>query len=108
MRFIQSIKYWWRVGRGLSEEVIQDLKTHNVEFKLGGKTSHGNKDKTRVRMLPPDHLDMLRCHNSDVTSWKRFVITILKNDHTCKYLGLAPTQAQAKRQKEIQIKYKNV
>jgi predicted phosphoadenosine phosphosulfate sulfurtransferase len=59
-------------------------------------------------MLPPDHLDMLRTHPSEVTSWKRFAITILKNDHTCKYLGLAPTQEQAKRQKEIQAKYKGV
>lgn len=107
-RFIQSIKYWWRVGRGLSTDVIDDLDRNNIEFKLGDKTRHGNKDKYCVRMLPPDHLDMLRCHNSEVTSWKRFAITILKNDHTCKYLGLAPTQEQAKRQKAIVEKYKNI
>jgi len=107
-RFAQSIKYWWRVGRGLPDEVIQDMRDNNIEFIEGEKTRHGNKDKTCVRMLPPDHLDMLRCHNSDVTSWKRFTITILKNDHTCKYLGLAPTQQQAKRQREIQEKYKNI
>ena len=108
VRFIQSIKYWWRVGRGLSDLVIEDLRKNNIPFVLGEKTRHGNKDKTCVRMIPPDHLDMLKCHNSDVTSWKRFVITILKNDHTCKYLGLAPTQEQAKRQKQIQKKYKNL
>lgn len=108
MRFIQSIKYWWRVGRGLSDDVIQDLKDNNIDFRLGEKTRHGNKNKTCVRMLPPDHLDMLRSHNSEVTSWKRFSITILKNDHTCKYLGLAPTQEQAKRQREIMKKYKNI
>jgi len=107
-RFIQSIKYWWRIGRGLPEEVIQDLEKNNIDFVYGEKTRHGNKDKTCIRMLPPDHLDMLKCHNSDVTSWKRFVITILKNDHTCKYLGLAPTHEQAKRQREIQKKYKNI
>ena len=59
-------------------------------------------------MIPPDHLDMLRCHNSEVTSWKRFALTILKNDHTCKYLGLAPTKEQAVRQKTIQKKYKDL
>jgi predicted phosphoadenosine phosphosulfate sulfurtransferase len=108
MRFAQSIKYWWRVGRGLSEDVIEDLKKNKIEFILGEKTRHGNKDKTCVRMLPPDHLDMLKCHNSEVTSWKRFAITILKNDHTCKYLGLAPTHDQAKRQKAIQKKYSKI
>ena len=107
-RFIQSLKYWWRIGRGLPKEVIKDLKNNNIYFKLGEKTRHGNKDKDCVRMIPPDHLDMLRCHNSEVTSWKRFVITILKNDHTCKYLGLAPTQEQAKRQRQIQLKYKKL
>jgi len=108
LRFAQSIKYWWRVGRGLSDEVIEDLKQNNISFILGEKTRHGNKDKTCVRMLPPDHLDMLRCHNSEVTSWKRFAITILKNDHTCKYMGLSPTQEQAKRQRAIMKKYKNI
>jgi len=107
-RFIQSIKYWWRVGRGLDNSVIEDLRKNNIEFKLGENTAHGNKDKVCVKMLPPDHLDMLHCHNSDVTSWKRYAITILKNDHTCKYMGLAPTKDQLVRQKQIQAKYKNL
>lgn len=107
-RFIQSIKYWWRVGRGLSNEVIEDLKRNNIYFVLGEKTRHGRQDKYCVRMLPPDHLDMLKSHNSEVTSWKRYGITILKNDHTCKYLGLMPTLEQQKRQKEIQNKYKKI
>lgn len=108
MRFIQSIKYWWRVGRGLSEDVISDLRKNGVSFILGEKTRHGNKDKTCVRMLPPDHLDALKCSNSEVTSWKRFALTILKNDHTCKYMGLSPTQEQAKRQRQIMEKYKTI
>jgi predicted phosphoadenosine phosphosulfate sulfurtransferase len=107
-RFIQSIKYWWRVGRGLDEKVIRDLKKNNIDFVIGENTRHGNKDKRCVRMIPPDHLDMLNCHNSEVTSWKRFTLTILKNDHTCKYLGLAPTKEQAIRQNEIKEKYKKL
>lgn len=108
LRFIQSIKYWARVGRGLDQEIIDDLRNNNIPFKLGEMTRHGNQNKYCVKMLPQDHLDQLKCHNSDVTSWKRFALTILKNDHTCKYLGLAPTKEQAVRQKEIQQKYKNI
>lgn len=105
-RIAQSIKYWGRVGRGLPDSVIRDLKDNGVKFDINGYTRHGRKDLRRVRIRnPPDHLDCLSCHNSDVTSWKRFAITILKNDHTCKYLGLAPTQEQQKRQKQIQTKY---
>jgi len=109
LRFIQSFKYWGRVGRGLSEEIIAELKKHNIEFKENGNTVHGNKTKTRVVIQSfPDHLDMIRCHNSEVASWKRFAITILKNDHTCKYMGLAPTKEQAIRQRQIMEKYKNI
>ena len=108
IRFIQSIKYWWRVGRGLPQNIINQLKENNVYFKIGGKTRHGNKNLDTVRMLPQQHCDYLKSNKSDVTSWKRFAMTILKNDHTCKYLGLAPTKQQLDRMKFLKQKYKNV
>lgn len=109
MRFIQSLKFWGRTGRGLPDKTIMELEQAGVGFKLNGNTVHGNKDKQRVVIQSfPDHLDMLSCHNSDVASWKRFAITILKNDHTCKYMGLAPTKEQAVRQRQIMEKYKNI
>ncbi len=108
-RFIQSIKYWARVGRGLPDEVIKDLEQNNVSFYINGTTAHGGNNLKRIRVpVPPDHLDCLKSHNSDVTSWKRFAIAILKNDHTCKYLGLAPTKHQQERQKIIQKKYSSI
>lgn len=109
MRFAQSIKYWGRVGRGLNEDIILDLEANGIKFKTNGYTAHGRKSLKRVTIRnPPDHLDMLKCNNSDVTSWKRFAITILKNDHTCKYMGLAPTKEQAVRQRSIVEKYKTI
>jgi len=106
-RIVQSIKYWARTGRGLSDHVISELDRLGVRYKVNGTTPHGGNSLRRVRILAPipDHLDSMRAHNSDVTSWKRFAITILKNDHQCKYMGLAPTQEQQRRQKEIQSKY---
>lgn len=109
MRFAQSLRYWGRVGRGLPEKTIKELQENGVHFKENGPTAHGRKEKTRIRIQSfPDHLDFLSCHNSEVASWKRFAITILKNDHTCKYMGLAPTKEQAIRQREIMEKYRNV
>ena len=108
-RFIQSFKVWGRVGRGLAEETIAELQAAGVKFRLNGKTRHGNKTLDRVRIRKfPDHLDMLSCHNSQVASWKRFAITILKNDHVCKYMGLAPTKEQMARQKAISAKYRKI
>jgi predicted phosphoadenosine phosphosulfate sulfurtransferase len=106
-RFIQSIRHWGRVGRGLRDETIAELREHGIRFDLNGVTPHGNKTLKRVRIRrPPDHLDMLSCNASEVTSWKRFAITILKNDHTCKYMGLQPAINQQKRQREIMEKYR--
>ena len=108
-RFIQSIKYWARVGRGLKDKVIEDLRKNGIKFRLNGVTAHGGNELKRVCITnPPDHLDQLQSHNSEVTSWKRFAITILKNDHTCKYMGLAPTKSQQERQKFIQKKYSSL
>lgn len=108
-RFIQSIKYWARIGRGLYDDIIEQLHKFKIKFKLNGLTAHGGKTLRRVIISPlPDHLDILKCHNSEVASWKRFAITILKNDHTCKYLGFAQTKEQMTRQKEIKKKYSKI
>ena len=108
-RFIQSLLVWGRVGRGLPTQTIQELREAGIPFRLNGTTPHGNKTLQRVRIQRfPDHLDMLHCHNSRVASWKRFAITILKNDHTCKYMGLAPTKEQALRQRQIAAKYRGI
>lgn len=108
-RFVQSFKVWGRTGRGLPADTIRELQEHKVGIKLNGYTAHGRKDLQRVQIRKfPDHVDFLSKNNSDVASWKRFAITILKNDHTCKYMGLAPTKEQSQRQRQIQKKYSGV
>lgn len=108
-RFIQSIRFWARVGRGVKHEIVDQLRQIGVNFNINGFTPHGKNKLPRVRIkVPPDHLDQLKSNASDVTSWKRFAITVLKNDHTCKYLGLQPTKQQMDRQKLIQKKYSKV
>lgn len=105
-RFIQSILFWGRVGRGLPEHIVKELGENKIKFKLNGRTPHGGNMLQRVIIkVPPDDLDCLSSNNGNVTSWKRFALTILKNDHTCKYMGLSPTKSQMDRQKIIQRKY---
>ena len=108
-RLAQSIKFWGRVGRGLNENIISQLEKANINFRINGTTPHGRNMLRRVAIrIPPDHMDFLKTDKGKVTSWKRFAITILKNDHTCKYMGLAPTKEQAERQKQIQTKYQKI
>ena len=109
IRFAQSIKFWSRVGRGLSDDVIAELDRIGVKYRINGFTPHGSGKLKRVCLTnPPDHVDGMKTNHSAVTSWKRFAITILKNDHTCKYMGLQPTKEQAQRQRQIMEKYKNL
>lgn len=109
MRFIQSILYWGRVGRGLYASTIKDLLKNNVHLIINGKTAHGAKELDRVIIKSfPDHVDFLKKHNSSVASWKRFAVTILKNDHTCKYMGLSPTKDKLERLKQIKHKYSKI
>jgi len=108
-RFKQSFEVWGNKGRGLPDKIIKQLENSDVKIELNGKTSHGRKTLTRVKIKNfPDHVDFLTCHPSDVASWKRFAITILKNDHTCKYMGLSPTKSQMMRQRQIMKKYKHI
>jgi predicted phosphoadenosine phosphosulfate sulfurtransferase len=110
MRFVQSIKYWGRVGQTVSDSTLKQLRESNrIKIKENGLTPHGRKDKIRVIIKKyPDHTDHIRNNNSEIASWKRFAITILKNDHTCKYMGFAPTKEQALRQRNIMEKYKKL
>lgn len=108
-RFIQSLRYWGRVGRGLPQILINQISRSGIKFYKNGKTSHGRKTLERIVIKRiPDHTDFLSCKNRDVPSWKRFCITILKNDHTCKYMGFAPTKEQMIRQKQITEKYRKI
>lgn len=108
-RFAQSIKFWARVGQTVSDQTLDELRTSGIKIKENGLTPHGRKDKLRIRIPHyPDHTDMLSGHNSEVASWKRLAITILKNDHTCKYMGFSPTKEQATRQRYIMEKYKSI
>lgn len=108
-RFVQSLKFWGRTGRGLEEATITEMERQGIKFHVNGTTNHGRGTLRRIVMkLCPDNLDFLKQNASGVLSWKRFAVTILKNDHTCKYLGLMPTKEQADRQKYIQKKYSKI
>ena len=108
-RFAQSIRFWARVGQTVSDKTLAELRASPIKIRPNGYTPHGNKNKLRIRITRyPDHTDFLSCHNSEVASWKRFAITILKNDHTCKYMGFSPTKEQITRQRAIMEKYKRI
>lgn len=42
----------------------------------------------------------------ELPTFKRICICILKNDHTCKYMGFAPTKEEKERRERVMQKYK--
>lgn len=52
----------------------------------------------------PDNTDDIRS-TKDIPSWKRMCYCILKNDHTCRFMGFGMTRQQQKRIDLIREKY---
>jgi len=40
MRFVQSIKYWARVGQTVSDKTLEELKNSNIKIHENGTTPH--------------------------------------------------------------------
>ena len=65
--------------------------------------------KSRIIFLDriPDNTDDIKT-TKDIPSWKRMCYCILKNDHTCRFMGFGLTREQQKRIDAIRNKYKGV
>lgn len=108
-KFNTSIRFWHETGGGLSEETIQELEEAGYQIRRNGVSSYTKDRKTRVIFLGkiPDHTDDIKS-TKDIPSWKRMCYCILKNDHTCRFMGFSVTREQQKRIDRIRKKYTGV
>ena len=100
-----SIRFWRKRGGCLSEETIQKLREAGVDFTLGEKTAY-HTDKQPVRMEYLDDIDIPEF--KEIPTYKRMCICILKNDHTCKYMGFAQTKQEKEQRERVMKKYKSL
>lgn len=108
-KFNTSIQFWHETGGGLDEEVIQELEDHGYQIKRNGVSNYTKKKKSRVVFIGkiPDNTDDIKS-SKDIPSWKRMCYCILKNDHTCRFMGFGLTRQQQKRVDVIREKYKSL
>lgn len=108
-KFNTSIQFWHQTGGGLDEEAIQELLEHGYQIKRNGVSNYTLNKKSRVIFLGkiPDHTDDIKS-TKDIPSWKRMCYCILKNDHTCRFMGFGITREQKKRVDLIRDKYKSL
>ncbi|AZF90731.1 IbrA [Streptococcus phage CHPC877] len=99
-----SIRFWKEKGGLLSDETIQELDDLEIKYEIG---SHGYKsDKKAVKL---DYLDDIDIKDfKSIPTYKRMCICILKNDHTCKYMGFSQTKTEMMKRKEAVEKYANI
>ncbi len=100
-----SIIFWREKGGVLSKETIEQLKEAGVKFEAM-KTTAYKTNKIPVRMEYIDDID-IKDFNL-LPTYKRMCITIMKNDHLCKYMGFSMTKNELARRKNIMEKYKTL
>lgn len=108
-KFNTSIEFWHKTGGGMDEEAIQELIDHGYKIRRNGVSNYTLKKKTRIVFVGkiPDDTDDIKS-TKDIPSWKRMCYCILKNDHTCRFMGFGMTREQQRRVDMIRDKYKSL
>lgn len=108
-KFNTSIEFWHKTGGGLEESVIQELIDHGYAVRRNGVSNYTIMKNSRVIFLDkiPDQTDDIKS-SKDIPSWKRMCYCILKNDHTCRFMGFGLTREQQKRLDILKQKYSKV
>ncbi len=108
-KFRTSIDFWHRTGGGLDDKAIRELEEKGYKIRRNGVSNYTIRKCTRVIFLDsiPDNTDDIRC-TKDIPSWKRMCFCILKNDHTCRFMGFGLTREQQMRINALRKKYNKV
>lgn len=108
-KFNTSMEFWHTTGGGLDETVIQELLNHGYKIQRNGISNYTVMKHSRIIFLDkiPDHTDDIKS-SKDIPSWKRMCYCILKNDHTCRFMGFNITREQRKRIEVLRQKYQKV
>ncbi len=100
-----SIKFWKEKGGVLSKENIESLKSEGVKLTIGSNSNY-KTDKKPVKMEYQDDTSLKDFKL--IPTYKRMCITIMKNDHLCKYMGFSLTKNEIEKRQKTINKYKSL
>ncbi len=108
-KFKTSIEFWRKTGGGLEEETIQELIDKGYHIQRNGISNYTVMRNSRVIFIGniPDNTDDIKSCK-DIPSWKRMCYCILKNDHTCRFMGFGLTRDQQRQLDILKAKYSKV
>lgn len=100
-----STRFWREKGGCLADETIDKLQKAGIPIQVEEKSNY----HTRKKPVKMGYLDDISIPEfSQIPSFKRICICILKNDHACKYMGFAPNKLEKERRKKIMEKYQSL
>ena len=105
-KFKTSIEFWHETGGGLEEKTIQELLDHHYNIRRNGISNYTLAKNSRIVFVGkiPDHTDDIKS-TKDIPSWKRMCYCILKNDHTCRFMGFGLSRQNQNRINLLKKKY---
>ena len=98
-----SINFWRNKGGCLSDETIKKLEAMGIPIIVEKHTNY-KTNKKPVRMEYLDDIDIAEF--KELPTFKRMCICILKNDHTCKYMGFSLNKVEKELKEQVMEKYK--
>lgn len=108
-KFIKFIRYWNKHGSPIPNDHIIILERNMPEEIVNTRrfSNRGKGDKYVVKFKSiPDEAPF--DNKTDMLSWKRMCMAILKNDITCQSLSFSITRKQIIRQNDLIAKYKEL
>lgn len=108
-KFKTSIDFWHNTGGGLEESVINELESNGYKIHRNGVSNYTVQKCSRIVFDGeiPDETDNIKS-TKDIPSWKRMCYCILKNDHTCRFMGFGLTRDQQRHIDILKEKYSKV
>nr|DAH80724.1 MAG TPA: phosphoadenosine-phosphosulfate reductase [Caudoviricetes sp.] len=104
--FKTSIEFWDKRGGVLDDETIRELQDAGIPLEIKGKTNYHTQKKAVAFHDYPDDAPVTNFRTAP--SYKRMCITIMKNDHTAKYMGFSRTKEQQEKRRKAMEKYANI
>jgi len=104
--FKVSEEFWQKKGGVLEDDTLKQLKEKGYKFTTYDDNSYNSKKKRAVFEEYPD--DMEIANFKSIPSYKRMVVTILRNDRTAKYMGFSQTKDQLEKRKAAIKRYEDI
>ncbi|WP_263119087.1 DUF3440 domain-containing protein [Cellulomonas fimi] len=107
-KFSTSVRYWTERGGALPVTTVDVLRATGVHADYlgsptGGRTYTRPHEVVRFHEYPDDLPDVPGF--SALPSYKRMCITVLRNDHTCRYMGFSPSKQDRERREAAMLRY---